>query len=86
MYQNKCDIIQIVKEMEKICEICGEKVTPIGRAKFLCYAERNKQQEGTYPESLREMYEELEKCNKFTYPSEAETRRNAREARCNNAS
>ena len=59
MYKNKCDIIQIIRKMEQICENCGEKVTPIGRAKFLCCAERNKQQEGACPESLREMYKEL---------------------------
>jgi ribosomal protein L23 len=38
MYNNKCELIKMIREMEKICEFYGGKVNPFQKAKFFCYA------------------------------------------------
>jgi hypothetical protein len=68
MYQNKCELLKISREIEIVYEKINENLTPLQTAKLLYFLEKYKFESNFYTEeSVRKMYQELSSETTFCY-------------------
>ena len=68
MYGNKCELLGISREIERIYDRIKKTLTPLQMGRLFCFLEQYKFQSPYFSQdSVRKMYEELDNENTFSY-------------------
>ena len=68
MYGNKCELLQISREMERVYDRIKKTMSPLQTGRLFCFLETYKFHNNYFSEvEVQRMYEELDRADTFGY-------------------